>query len=254
MLVALVAIVGTMSIASEAHADHHAGNHANLPLTVEADNSSYDHDSTITVTGQVANVIPGNVPATITVVNPMNSIVALDQVNVSNDGTFETTVNTTGGVWKHDGTYTINVKYGGQSDTVRIDVDVCESRIFINGTNCLPYEISGGIVTGATHNADDNSIIISLDAQDDGTLTVTPSESTQEGIFMVLVDGEEWDDVEINGNAVTVMFPAGAEEIEVIGTFVVPEFGTIASLVLVVAISSIVVLSAKGRLSFTPRI
>ena len=35
---------------------------------------------------------------------------------------------------------------------------------------------------------------------------------------------------------------------------VVPEFGTIASLVLVVAISSIVVLSAKGRLSFTPRI
>ena len=35
---------------------------------------------------------------------------------------------------------------------------------------------------------------------------------------------------------------------------VVPEFGTIASLVLVVAITSIVILSAKGRLSFTPRI
>ena len=35
---------------------------------------------------------------------------------------------------------------------------------------------------------------------------------------------------------------------------VVPEFGAIASVVLVVAISSIVVLSAKGRLSFTPRI
>ena len=50
MLVALVAIVGTMSIASEAHADHHAGNHANLPLTVEADQSTYGHDSTITVT------------------------------------------------------------------------------------------------------------------------------------------------------------------------------------------------------------
>ena len=35
MLVALVAIVGTMSIASEAHAE----NHANLPLTVESDQS-----------------------------------------------------------------------------------------------------------------------------------------------------------------------------------------------------------------------
>jgi predicted secreted protein with PEFG-CTERM motif len=43
-------------------------------------------------------------------------------------------------------------------------------------------------------------------------------------------------------------------EVEVADGAVVPEFGTIASLVLVVAISSIVVLSAKGRLSFTPRI
>jgi predicted secreted protein with PEFG-CTERM motif len=246
MLLAVLAIVGTMSISS-AYAS------GDIPLIVETDKTTYGNAAIITINGEVANVIPGNVPATITVVNPMNSIVALDQVNVSNDGTFETTVNTTGGVWKHDGTYTINVKYGGQSDTVRIDVDVCESRIFINGTHCLPYEISGGIVTGAIHNADDNSIIISLDAQDDGTLTVTPSESTQEGIFMVLVDGEEWDDIEINGNEVTVMFLAGAEEIEIIGTFVVPEFGTIAAMILAVAIISIIAISSKSRLSIMPR-
>ena len=43
-------------------------------------------------------------------------------------------------------------------------------------------------------------------------------------------------------------------EVEVADGAVVPEFGTIASLILVVAISSIIVLSAKGRLSFTPRI
>ena len=43
-------------------------------------------------------------------------------------------------------------------------------------------------------------------------------------------------------------------EVEVADGAVVPEFGTIASLVLVVAISSIIVLSAKGRLSFTQRI
>ncbi|MBT5170831.1 MAG: PEFG-CTERM sorting domain-containing protein [Candidatus Nitrosopelagicus sp.] len=43
-------------------------------------------------------------------------------------------------------------------------------------------------------------------------------------------------------------------EVEVADGAVVPEFGTIASVVLVVAISSIIVLSAKGRLSFTPRI
>ena len=43
-------------------------------------------------------------------------------------------------------------------------------------------------------------------------------------------------------------------EVEIADGAFVPEFGTIASLVLVVAISSIIVLSAKGRLSFTPRI
>ena len=38
--------------------------------------------STITVAGNVANVIPGNVPITITVVNPLNSLVTIDQINV----------------------------------------------------------------------------------------------------------------------------------------------------------------------------
>jgi predicted secreted protein with PEFG-CTERM motif len=71
---------------------------------------------------------------------------------------------------------------------------------------------------------------------------------------MVLVDGEEWDDVEINGNEVTVMFLAGAETIEIIGTFVIPEFGTIAAMILVVAIISIIAISAKSRLSIIPTV
>ena len=109
------------------------------------------------------------------------------------------------------------------------------------------------MVTGATLNTDDNSIVISINAEDDGTLTVSPTRSQQEGIFMVLVDGEEWDDVDIVGNSVTIMFLAGAEEIEVIGTFVVPEFGTIAAMILAVAIISIIAISAKSRLSIIPR-
>ena len=43
ILIALVSIVGTMSLASEAHA-------AERPLTVQSDKSVYAHDSTITVT------------------------------------------------------------------------------------------------------------------------------------------------------------------------------------------------------------
>ena len=129
----------------------------------------------------------------------------------------------------------------------------CRSNEVSADGYCIPYDISGGIVTGAIINMDDNSIIININANDNGTLTVTPSESTQKGIFMVLVDGEESDDAEINGNEVTVMFQAGAEEIEIIGTFVIPEFGTIAAMILAVAIISIIAISSKSRLSIMPR-
>jgi len=129
----------------------------------------------------------------------------------------------------------------------------CGSSEVSIGGNCTSYDISGGHVTSATVNLDDNSVIINIHAMDDGVLTISPSTSTQKGIFMVLVDGEESDDAEINGNTVIVPFGAETEQIEIIGTFVVPEFGTIAAMILAVAIISIVAISAKSRLSIVPR-
>ena len=129
----------------------------------------------------------------------------------------------------------------------------CGSSEVSIGGNCTSYDISGGHVTSATVNLDDNSVIINIHAEDDGTLTISPSTSTQKGIFMVLVDGEESDDAEINGNTVIVPFGAETEQIEIIGTFVIPEFGTIAAMILAVAIISIVAISAKSRLSIVPR-
>jgi predicted secreted protein with PEFG-CTERM motif len=71
-----------------------------------------------------------------------------------------------------------------------------------------------------------------------------------------LIDGEEVDFDETTTSidrTLTIEFPAGAEEIEIIGTFVVPEFGTIAAMILAVAIISIIAISAKSRLSIIPR-
>ena len=75
--------------------------------------------------------------------------------------------------------------------------------------------------------------------------------------FFVLVDGDE-----TNHNAVsvsefwtlTIPFSYGSEEIEIIGTYVIPEFGTIAVLVLVAAITTIVMISAKNKQIFYPKI
>jgi len=241
-----------------------------IPVSVWTDKVEYSHNDTIMVKGQVANIASG-FPVTVTVVNPLNSIVTVDQLTITENGNFETTLYTAGEMWKYNGTYTIKVNYGSaeKSNNAKVELTGGVAHIPDNttdrpskqcGTNdiaangqCVPFSILGGMVTSATINTNDNSIVISINAEEDGILTVTPSKTVQDGIFMVLVDGEEWDDVEIVANEVTVMFPAGAEEIEIIGTFVVPEFGTIAAMILAVAIISIIAVSAKSRLSIIPR-
>ncbi|WP_148702886.1 PEFG-CTERM sorting domain-containing protein [Nitrosopumilus piranensis] len=241
-----------------------------IPVSVWTDKKDYKQGDMIMVNGQVANVASG-FPVTITVVSPLNSVVAIDQINVANDGSFETTLNTAGAMWKYDGTYTVKANYGSADKKSSVKVKLtggishtptyetpttskqCGANELTANGYCVPFSITGGAVTSATLNTDDNSIVININAKKDGTLTVTPSKTVQDGIFMVLVDGQEWDDVEIVANKVTVMFPAGTEQIEIIGTFVIPEFGTIAAMILAVAIISIIAVSARSRLSIIPR-
>ena len=74
--------------------------------------------------------------------------------------------------------------------------------------------------------------------------------------FVVLVDGEETDFQEWPTAAqrkLEIPFTHGATTIEIIGTEVIPEFGTIAGLVLAVALISIIAVSAKTRLNIIPK-
>ncbi len=240
-----------------------------LPVSVWTDKTDYGHSDMIIVKGQVANV--SGFPITVTVVSPLNNLVTIDQLTVAEDGSFETTLNTAGAMWKYDGTYTIKVNYGSAEKSNKVKVELsggvawtpdystsvpdikCRGDALSASGQCIPYSITGGTVISATINTNDNSIIININAEEDGILTINPSKTVQDGIFMVLVDGEEWDDVEIVNNQVTVLFLAGAEKIEIIGTFVIPEFGTIAAMILAVAIISIIAISAKSRLSIIPR-
>jgi len=236
-----------------------------LPITVNTDRTMYDHDSTIRVFGTVSGIRPGtDIAIVVTGPPPFNNIVKIDQVSVRSDRTFETMLTTGGELWKYDGTYTIKVTYGTQEvydrayvqlsgGIVGVGVSECASDEFSATGQCVPYSITGGSVSSAMFSSEKKSLIINISSFDDGTITVNPSTDQIRGIFMVFVDGEEWDDVIIEGNQVTVSFPAGAEEIEIIGTFAIPEFGAIAALILAVAIISIIAVTAKTRLSVLPK-
>jgi len=116
---------------------------------------------------------------------------------------------------------------------------------------------SGATVTSITANADDDSVIIVIDAVDDGELNVILSDKVikafDDGSYFVLVNNEE---VEFSqtGNNLTIPYEAGNDTIEIVGSYAIPEFGTIAMIVLAVAIVSIIVITTKTRTALIPKL
>ena len=76
--------------------------------------------------------------------------------------------------------------------------------------------IVGATVTDTKIDKRAGTITIAIQSQDDGKIKLDIPSNIKD-VFMVLVDGEEWDDVYIDNDMVKVYFYAGAEEIEIIG-------------------------------------
>ena len=116
---------------------------------------------------------------------------------------------------------------------------------------------SGAPVTSITANADDDSVIIAIDAADDGVLSVTLHSEVitafDDGTYFVLIDNEEVE-FEQSGSNLTIPYGAGNERVEIVGSHVVPEFGTIAMIILAVALVSIIAITAKTRTTLIPKL
>jgi predicted secreted protein with PEFG-CTERM motif len=121
----------------------------------------------------------------------------------------------------------------------------------------LVYNISGGSVSSIITNSDDATLVVALDATDDGELSIKMDgnyiTAFDDDSYFVLVNNEEvW--FSQDGNTLTIPFEAGTEKIEIVGSAVVPEFGTIAMVVLAVAIISIIVITAKTKTQLIPKL
>ena len=277
VLLMAVMAVGSMGAASQAFADHHGGDamgmqhgDAPVPLSIESNGVNFDHNSTIEITGLVGNIRDGT-PVTV-IVTGATGVVTIEQITPSSDGSFSLSVNTASPLMKYDGEYKIKATYGdaGINDVIVVTLegglvkqapshsDHEEHHEAGDLTKQLDYNISGGMVESITATGDDSLLVSIHMAEDDGELTITLSEDIitpfNDGSFFVLVNGEESDDAHQMGNKLMIPFDATTTDIEIVGTHVVPEFGTIAMIVLAVAIVSIIAVSAKSRLSIMPRI
>ncbi len=117
----------------------------------------------------------------------------------------------------------------------------------------VSYSMTGGTINNISVNTSDQSLIVNVSTTSDGTLTVTlprtlidATVNGQDDQFFVLVDGQVVDTQETKSSTdrtITIPFTDGAQQIEIMGTQVVPEFGPIAVLVLAITIVTIVAIS-----------
>ena len=258
--------------------------YAAFTITMETDKDVYDHSSVITVTGQVDPITEGSeVTFIVQRLNPVG-ITHIDQISVNSDGSFSTTISTATPTMKYDGTYLINAKYVDAETTVSVeltdaievseaaDIGTAVTGTAVTGTDVtgpggesfykfgegqIEYDITCNASPAFFGNADDDSIVIYLDSTDDGLLTVTLHEELikpfEDGTFVVIVNNQEMQDFTQVGNTLTIPCTMGTEKIEIHGSWAIPEFGVIAAMILEVAIVSIIVVTAKTKLSLVPR-
>ena len=255
--------------------------YAAFTITMETDKDVYDHYSVITVTGTVDPVDENEIPVTIMLVNQYTSIVVIAQLDVNNDGSWSGQIhlNPANSLMSEDGVYEIRAQYGSTKITTSIELtnavetsEEVETRTAVTGTTVtgssgesfyklgvgqIEYDMTCNATPGFFANADDDSIVIYLNPTDDGIITVTLHEELikpfEDGTFVVIVDNQEMQDFTQVGNTLTIPCIAGTEKIEIHGSWAIPEFGVIAAMILAVAIVSIIVVTAKTRLSLVPR-
>ena len=248
---------------------------SNQVLTLSTEKESYAAGEPIVILGLVEIKLDG-VQAIIQVFSPIGNMIDVSQINVEDNGSFSDTVATSiSGNWKETGIYTVKVTYGensvqtqfeyggmlsaGVQDTPEFAMEQDSSQTIVLEDNELNYDLTCAEILGITPDTENKSLIIEIATDCDGELRITlPKDviDTDEEGFFVLVDGDE-----TNHNALSdsefwtliIPFSYGSEEIEIIGTFVIPEFGTIAALILLISISTIIIISAKNKQIFYPK-
>ena len=246
-----------------------------IPLILWAEDFMYtfDHGSKIVINGHSTLNNP-DVPIVFTVTNPIGNIVTIDQIMVKPNSDFKVEFNPTGPLWKQDGMYIIKAQAGPQSTVFKVNVKLismdsqssleCDSNeITVSGDNggqyCIPFESTFPItqMTGFL-NTETKTLILTvqnnfaqiLHIDIDRKLLNAKSSDGEDTEFIVMVNGEpadiEENDSKLAGHrTLTISFGAGDTTIEIIGTSVIPEFGSIALLILIVSIITVVVFSRK---------
>ena len=216
--------------------------------------------------------------ATMVVTASNGNIVTVGQLSISG-GSFSTTLNVSA---LDDDTYAVSVNQGASSKySLSVSVDVSGgsssssdsvSNIIEAGdadTSDVVTTVTGGLQLNAGGVEGSTTIDVSgtTDRNGDITLTVRAPNgnvvavsqiSPSDGSFSTTIEvgGPMWSQdgmYEISAHQGAASSHQKSAEVEIVDGHVIPEFGVIAAMILAVAIVSIIVVTAKTRLSIVPR-
>ena len=225
-------------------------------ISVKTDANSYKEGETIVISGKVSTIITGT-PVTMQIFGQDN-LVDIAQITVAEDGNYSHTVRAEGPLWSKAGEYTIRVSFGEGNIaetqfTFSPKTETSETKTFEvdagnHGTFDVEYSIEGGIVKDMLVDEEIFALIVIIESTDDGSISLeipryaldAKKQDETDDIFIIIIDGIEAPYQETitdsNSRVITINFEQGDSDIEIIGTTIIPEFGTIAVMILAIGI------------------
>jgi predicted secreted protein with PEFG-CTERM motif len=269
----VLSLISVTSIQQDAFAQNQG-----MSITATADKGS----DTIMIVGQTISEITD---VTIIVTSPSgNNVVAIDQIS-PDSGNFDTEFKV-GPTWSEDGFYTITASQSVVQNslyTLNVEVEVINGMI-VDNTSVTESNLESDVFTTVPKDTRDRGLEINAEAEMGSDMIeitgTTDRLSTDITLTVVAPNGNivSIDQVSprLNGEFTSVLTTGGplwtqdgiytvtakqidssaytdSTEVDIKDGLVVPEFGTIAAMILAVAIVSIIAVSSKSRLSIMPR-
>jgi len=244
-------------------------------VTLSTSSDIYYNGDHVVIFGNV-NTFFENLPITIQIYHETN-LVSVDQVPVAKDGTFVSSFYATGSKWKDEGTYTIRAQYTSTQiaemtfeffgQAIDKSSAVFPVAIPNSGTFDVGYTVRGGEVKDVVMNQEHYSLVVETIMTSNGNIILKlPRDSFDaknddaDTTFIILISKQnkaatdfmqvEYEEIAVGPDYRTIRIPleVGDRWVEVIGTYVIPEFGSIVIIILVVAVSSAIIMS-KSKFS-----
>tara|TARA_B100001142_G_scaffold167692_1_gene167512 strand:- start:7 stop:768 length:762 start_codon:yes stop_codon:yes gene_type:complete len=233
-------------------------------ISVQTDDNNYDEGDTILISGSVTTII-GDTPVTLQLFKDGN-MVQVAQFAVAQDGNFSHTIIAEGPQWKNEGEYIVKVVYGEDNIsetffnfTSTNELIQTTSNFEVNagdsGTFDVRYSIRGGLVDNISINPEILGLVVDITTNDDGTLVLdlprqfidAEKQNGKDEEFIILINDVQTTYEESTSfseiRTISIDFQKNDSKVEIIGTYVVPEFGTIVMIILTIGIMASILLT-----------